>query len=85
MNNYTRGDIVEITWLDASRGDTEWTMIADHESDDLTTYSVGYFFCEDEESITIAQSLTDNQLLSTVQIPRVCIKSMVKYGDKEVN
>ncbi len=51
-----RGDIIEITWLDAW-SNSHGYFDDDHEYQSLTIKDVGYFMQENEQGITMVRSL----------------------------
>jgi len=79
--------IVEIKWVDSCSYAEVWVN-KEHVSEvpfspsDCAT--VGYLIQEDEDCITIAQSINDNQYGKLFTIPRGCIEEIneLDYGDQ---
>lgn len=68
---------VEIKWHDAVRGEESWTMWEEFEPCRvLTVNSMGYIVDQNDDSITLAQSISHDQLLFTLTIPKGMIISI---------
>lgn len=67
--------ILEITWID-SAGFPGWQDRDDavRQASPMKCLTVGYFMCEDQESVSINQTMSDNDSVDHVLvIPKSCI------------
>lgn len=74
--------LYQIEWIDA-QGDGGWASKEYYESLGATScYSVGFFLCEDQDSITLVQSLdpANGNVSESVSIPKVCIRQKTRLG-----
>ena len=77
----TKGEIVEVEWLDSAstRGWTDLTAYTD--SGLVTCRSVGYLLSKSKESIRVLQSQSNHGGTSEMlAIPRVCVQSIRTVG-----
>jgi len=81
---YKEKQILEILWIDTII-DSGWKSKESFDKEErnskwLWHYSIGYFLCEDKETITIMQSYTnkegDYNTSERLSIPRVSIKKI---------
>ena len=65
---------VEIEWIDSKSGG-DWEYLDEIEPKAAEVRTIGYLSSEDDESITLAHSITNKQCCGRITIPKVCIKS----------
>ena len=74
-------NLVQVSWWDASSND-RWRKRSDVKNDErFVCYTVGWLVHENKTSITVASTISplDEETLSmTMNIPRGCIKKIVK-------
>lgn len=73
--------IVEVQWNDSCALTEVWVSKRDLEEITLTTaecVTVGYVVQENEESISLAQSINDNQFGKIFTIPKGCITEILE-------
>ena len=69
MNKYQK---VEILWYDTIRTDT-WGDKPSVEENEMRCHTLGYFYEENEHSITVVSTYGKDEELQSIQIPKGCI------------
>ena len=65
-------DKIEIFWYDAVRTDT-WGDSPSTSEKEMKCYTLGYFYSEDEYSLTVVSTYGREDSLHSIQIPKGCI------------
>jgi len=77
--------IVKIQWVDSCSGLESWRFIEDITPlIPLKVTTVGIVIDENDTSITVAQSITENekQINGWITIPKVCIEKLEELGEQ---
>ncbi len=76
--------IIEVAWLDSlhKSGWMEERDVTITSKKDMTHYSVGYFWGEDEKSILFVQSRNTDQVDAVMEIPKRAIIKMRKIKSR---
>lgn len=68
--------IIIIKWLDSKAAPHEWEYRDDLGTlEPVTCTTLGFIVKETKDYITIAHTISDNQVLGRITIPRGCIKN----------
>ena len=79
-------DILEIIWMDSLSDENKWERLQDYDFDylrtNLTHRSVGYLMGDNNDAITLVQSVRENKIfgLGVITIPKGCIKKIRKIS-----
>ena len=65
---------VEIEWIDSKSGG-DWEYLNEIQFSPARIITIGFVLDENDESITVAHSITKNQCCGRITIPKVCIKN----------
>lgn len=69
MEKYTK---IEVLWHDAVRTDT-WGDKPSTEEKEMRCHTLGYFYSENDHSMTIVSTYGREDSLHSIQIPKGCI------------
>ena len=77
-------EVVFIQWIDFSHGSGGWQEAAARRNrDPITCYSVGRVISDDDKSIVLAGSWSEEDAASIqggIRIPKVCIQKRIKIA-----
>jgi len=74
-------DEVRIIWLDSKTWSNLWIGELEFEFNLPECKTVGIILDEDEEKIILAQTISGDERLNIIGIPKGCIKAVYKLGD----
>lgn len=76
-------DIVTVTWIDSEAVDgwqSKYEYVKYPDEEMVPVYSVGIVYGETEECVTLVGSVSRDQVMNLLRIPKVAITSVVPIG-----
>lgn len=80
-----RREFIEIEWIDSKGAEAIWEYTDELKSlEPAICFTCGYIIEVTEKYVTIVQTISDNQVMGRITIPRACIVLPMNFELKEL-